>query len=348
SRQSPAWQKAPWLGRIDARESGVRIDRPGRWPFLWDKWPLWNRQVMARHAHRLLHALPRDRPRIVMLFHPLFEPYLAWLQPDRVVYHVYDVYRLMDDWSPAKAAMEARLVARADLISAASPGMALHLPAPGPARARLLPNGADARRFASADQAPCPPDLQAIPGPRIGYVGNINPKVDLEMIRSVAERHPEWHWVFMGPVYMDGLRERDRLAKAAWEGLRRLPNIHHLGLKSREELPAYVVHMAVNVICYRIARVEEGTPEDWVVHGYPTKLHEYLASGRPVVAAPQTALLEFADVIRIATDPDAWEEALGEAIAGHGAGTPASRRARALENTWESRTDQLENWLLEL
>ncbi|MBF0212785.1 MAG: glycosyltransferase [Magnetococcales bacterium] len=349
SRHAPVWQRASWLGSVESRESGVQVDCPGRWPFLWDKWPAWNQQVMALHAARLLRsALPHGGKRIVMIFHPLFEPYLQWLKPDWTLYHVYDVYRLMDDWSPAKAAMEARLVARADLITTSSPGMATHLPAPGPTRARVLPNGADALRFASADHAPCPADLMNIPAPRIGYVGNINPKLDLEMITAMTLRHPEWHWVFMGPVYMDGLRDRDRVAKEAWERLRQAPNVHFLGLKSREEIPAYVVHMDVNVICYKIARIEHGAPEDWVVHGYPTKLHEYLATGKPVVAAPQEALWEFSDVMRIASSIDEWETALTQAIAGHGVGTPVSRRARALENTWDSRVDRLEGWLREI
>ncbi|MBF0429596.1 MAG: glycosyltransferase, partial [Magnetococcales bacterium] len=277
-----------------------------------------------------------------------FEPYLQWLKPDWTLYHVYDVYRLMDDWSPEKSAMEARVIDRADLVTAASPGMASNLPSPGLARVRLLPNGADAARFANADHAPCPKDLAAVPSPRIGYVGNINPKVDLEMIAQMAERHPEWHWVFLGAVTMGGQKERVLAAKAAWERLQRLNNIHFLGMKSRADLPAYVVHMDVNVICYKIARIQEGEAEDWVIHGYPTKLHEYLASGKPVVAAPQDAILDFADVVHIASTVDEWESALMQAISGHGVGTPATRRACALENTWEKRVDQLEAWMLEL
>ncbi|NGZ06459.1 MAG: glycosyltransferase family 1 protein [Magnetococcales bacterium] len=345
SRHTESWQRAPWLGRLETRESGVRVDRPGRWPCLWDRSSFWNQRVLAMHAARLLRSSQTPGTTVAMLFHPQFEPLLEWLRPDWVVYHVYDVYRLMDHWSPAKSAMEERLVTRADLITASSPGMARHLPAGGHLKARLLPNGADAHRFANADHAPCPQDLAAIPTPRIGYVGNINPKIDLDMVTMIAIRHPEWHWVFMGPIYMNGTQDRERLARQAWERLLHLPNIHFLGLKGRDEIPAYVVHMDVNVICYKIARIEQGAPDDWVVHGYPTKLHEYLATGRPVVAAPQEALREFADVMQIASDTDAWENALKQAIAGHGVGTPATRRARALENSWDRRVDQLENWL---
>ncbi|MBF0181247.1 MAG: glycosyltransferase [Magnetococcales bacterium] len=341
-RATPIWRKAPLLGQVEPRECGVLVDRPGRFPALWPKWPAWDRAATALSVARLLHALPdRHGPRIAMLFHPMFEPYLEWLRPTWTLYHVYDVYRLMDDWSPDKSAMEERLVAKADLITASSPGMARALPGLGAQRARLLPNGADARRFAQA-AADCPADLANIPFPRIGYVGNINSKVDLEMIDHVAERHPEWHWVFLGPVYMNGDREREVTARARWERLQQRPNIHYLGLKSREETPACVAHMTVNTICYKIAA------DDWVVHGYPTKLHEYLATGLPVVAAPQEAILAFGDVVAIASTHQEWLAALADAIAGNGAGTPITRRERALANTWDSRVDLLEAWLLEL
>ncbi|MBF0294843.1 MAG: glycosyltransferase [Magnetococcales bacterium] len=344
-RGTPVWQKAALLGRVERREGGVLVDCPGRFPALWPRWPAWDRRVIALTVARLLRALPDpNAPRIAMLFHPMFEPYLEWLRPERTLYHVYDVYRLMDDWSPDKSVMEERLVARADLITASSPGMARALPGQGPQKARLLPNGADARRFAqvAASLPPCPADLANIPSPRIGYVGNINSKVDLEMIDRVAEHHPGWHWVFLGPVYMNGDREREVTARMRWERLQQRPNIHFLGLKSREETPVYVAHMTVNVICYKIAA------DDWVVHGYPTKLHEYLATGQPVVAAPQEAILAFGDVVTIAATHEEWEAALAKAIAGNGAGTPATRRERALANTWDSRVDLLEGWLMEL
>lgn len=348
-RHLSLWQRAPWLGTIQPKESGVLVDYPGRWPPIWPKWPAWNQAVMQLHANRLLRAQPpKKNGHIALLFHPVFEPFLQWLQPDWTLYHVYDVYRLMDDWNPAKAAMEARLVARADLITTSSMGMAQNLPLPGPSVAKVLSNGADSARFAAATSLPCPADLARIPPPRIGYVGNINPKLDMEMIAWMATRHPDWHWVFMGPVYMNGSCEREINAKIAWEKLLLFPNIHFLGLKTRDALPAYVVHMDVNVICYKIARNTTGAPEDWVIHGYPTKLHEYLATGKPVVAAPQEAIKAFSDVVQLAETNAEWETALTQALTGQAVGTPTTRRATAMENSWECRVDQLEAWLYEL
>jgi glycosyltransferase involved in cell wall biosynthesis len=43
---------------------------------------------------------------------------------------------------------------------------------------------------------------------------------------------------------------------------------------------------------------------------YPMKLHEYLASGRPVVATPIRTIREFADFVELARTVDEWSNAI--------------------------------------
>ncbi len=348
-RHTPQWRQASWLGWLEARDH-VQVDHPGRLPPLWPKFPAWDRQVIRHHAARMLNGLHQKTPRpIAFLFHPTFEPWLPWLNPTHVVYHVFDAYRMMETWTPAKAVMEQRLIERADLITTSSRGMAETLPWGGDRRARILNNGADSRRFLAADGCPCPDDLAAIPHPRIGYVGSINPKLDLEMVLTLSHQRPDWQWVFIGPVYMNGLTTRDEQSRQLWQQCLQRSNIHWLDRKSLEEMPAYLNHLDVHAICYLIARDQHGLKEDWVVHGYPTKLHECLATGRPVVAAAQQVIVdEFQHVVRIAETTIQWEQAIADALADRGAGTVDQRRTVALANTWEARVDQLEQWLLEM
>lgn len=349
-RHTRPWKQASLLGGVQAKDH-ILVDQPGRWPPLWPKSPVWNQFVQSSHVRRLhgtLDKMASGSDLIAFSFYPSFYPYVSRLRARFVVYHVYDVYSLMDDWSPEKGAMEKAMTERADLITSSSAGMARSLPGTGPQRARVLHNGADSVRFQAASGMACPADLAAIPQPRIGYFGNINPKLDLEMVLSIAEKRSDWQWVFLGPVYMDGLRERDRQAKQRWQSCLTRPNVHFLGLKPREQLPAYVYRMDVNTICYRISVDDQGRAEDWVVHGYPTKLHEYLATGRPVVAAGQDAVKAFAHVVHIANTPAEWEAAIQQALTTGGVGTPAERQSVALENSWDKRVDQLEQWLLEM
>ncbi|MBF0422579.1 MAG: glycosyltransferase [Magnetococcales bacterium] len=348
-RHTPLWQQSPWFGWLQDSDH-VRVDHPGRFPPLWPRFPRWDRWVIRHHARRMLQGLPANGPRpIALLFHPTFEPWLQPIQPEYVVYHVFDAYRMMENWTEDKAGMEQRLLQRADLITTSSQGMADTLPWGGNRRAKVLNNGADAQRFVAAAGVPCPVDLEAIPHPRIGYVGSINPKLDLDMVLSLAKKQTDWHWVFIGPVYMNGSTERDARGRQRWQECLQQPNIHWLQRKSLEEMPAYLNHLDVHVICYLIARDQQGLKDDWVVHGYPTKLHECLATGRPVVAAAQQVIVaEFQHVVTVAETVSQWETAIARALEGQGTGTVAERRQVALANTWDARVDLLERWLLDM
>jgi hypothetical protein len=69
---------------------------------------------------------------------------------------------------------------------------------------------------------------------------------------------------------------------------------------------------------------------------YPLKLHEYLASGRPVVGSPIRSLEDFAGIISLATTADEWSDALAgslEPIAMEPSAIDARQRA-ARRNDW--------------
>jgi len=69
------------------------------------------------------------------------------------------------------------------------------------ANTHYLPNVADYTHFNAAlePQTNIPEDLAAIPGPRLGFVGAISGyKIDIQLIRRVAEARPDWSVVFIG------------------------------------------------------------------------------------------------------------------------------------------------------
>jgi len=57
----------------------------------------------------------------------------------------------------------------------------------------------------------------------------IDERMDIELICGIAEARPDWQIVLIGPV-----------VKIDPQSLPRLPNIHYLGQKSYQDLPAYL------------------------------------------------------------------------------------------------------------
>lgn len=112
-----------------------------------------------------------------------------------------------------------------------------------------------------------PADQQSIPHPRIGYFGVIDERMDLNLIEGIARRKPDWHIVMVGPV-----------CKISPDALPKLPNIHYLGMKSYNELPAYISGWDIAMLPF--------AHNEATRYISPTKTPEYLAAGKPVISTP--------------------------------------------------------------
>jgi hypothetical protein len=144
-----------------------------------------------------------------------------------------------------------------------------------------FPSSVDRRHFAQArngDRSPA--DQASIKTPRFGFYGVIDERMDLEMIAALADAHPEWAIMMVGPV-----------VKIDPADLPQRPNLHYLGGKKYEELPLYLGGWDVALMPFAINESTRFIS--------PTKTPEYLAGGRPVVSTP------IADVIRHYSDLEA-------------------------------------------
>ena len=343
-RESNAWRGAPLFARAEI-EDGILLDLPGRLPFVWPKLEAYSRWVMRQHMARLTRKVRAQRGRgvIAYIFSPEFRPYLDALDPRYVVYHAYDAYPQLPGWGPRQQRFEQELVGRADLVLATTHGTMALIPRGNAAPRHILPNGVDAEAFAAADDdIPCPTALTKIPRPRIGYLGSINQKLDFNIMRGVARARPQWHWIFIGRTLEGaGSPAADPEIAAAYNECLTLPNVHFPGPCPRSEVPAYMLHMDVNTICYR-------TTHGWWEHGYPIKLHESLAAGKPVIASPLRSIVAFSDVVELAGNTEEWIAALEHALADDSLERRKRRVAVARENTWDKRADQLDLWLKDM
>lgn len=338
-RGTAAWQAAPWLGGMQD-DNGVQVDRPGRAMVRWQRFPAWDAAVVGAQARRLRQACGEAGALVAYICHPNLVDYVEALRPDFVVYHCYDLYGNQPGWNATLEIAERELLRRADLVFSPTAMLSQHLSNKAPREVRVLPNAADvvAIQRAVEGKVPAPADLARIPEPRIGYVGSVHPQLDYGLIDALAQRQPDWNFVFIGDD-----QKRDMLAgDQALQSLRQRPNAHFLGPRHRSDVPAYLVHMNVNMMFYRLDSAS------WTHVAYPLKLHEYLAAGRPVVSVPLPMIQEFAPEIAFVQGAQAWEAALAQALSEDDQAMVASRRRIAAQNSWEARTAVLDSWLAEL
>lgn len=162
-----------------------------------------------------------------------------------------------------------------------------------------FPSSVDVRHFGQARQGRVdPPDQAGILTPRIGFFGVLDERLDRELLAAIADRRPDWQFVMIGPV-----------AKIHPADLPKAPNLHYLGARPYDALPAYIAGWDVAMLPFARSEATRFIS--------PTKTPEYLAAGRPVVSTSITDVVTpygKNGLARIADTPDEFTASIGEAL----------------------------------
>lgn len=178
-------------------------------------------------------------------------------------------------------------------------------------------HGVDYAHFAQAqDQSlPVPGDIAAIKGPIAGYMGEIN-SLDIDLLKYLVHENPQVSFVFIGDMYSD------------METVRSMRNVHFLGKRAYEQLPAYLQRFKVCCLYYK-------TEATFNNYRNPKKLLEYLATGKPIVSVSILEVEHFRDHVAIASSYEEYNALLRKAIESD---LPAHREKRiryAEHQTWD-------------
>ena len=251
---------------------------------------------------------------ILWYYTPMALEFSRHLQPALTVYDCMDELSLFKG-APAKLKdLEQELIHRADLIFTG--GQTLYEGKKnGHDNVYLFPSSIDARHFEQARRKQADPaDQQNIPHPRLGFFGVIDERMDLDLLRDIAQARPDWHLVILGPV-----------VKIDPESLPQGPNLHYLGMKTYDQLPHYLAGWDVALLPFAM--------NDSTRFISPTKIPEYLAGGKPVVSAPIRDVINpygTQNLVSIAGTAEEFVKAI-EAIL---------RKTRDETARWLSRVDQ--------
>lgn len=259
---------------------------------------------------------------------PMALPFSDHLRPRLTVYDCMDELSAFMGAPQSLIEQERRLMNRADVVFTGGYSLYEAKQKRHP-RVFAFPSCIDYDHFSqtqtggSRQPLPDPADQQAIAGPRIGYSGVIDERLDLALIAEVASRRPDWQFIFLGPV-----------VKINPDELPQGPNLHYLGMKNYAELPAYFSNWQAAMMPFAI---NEATR-----YISPTKTPEYLAAGLPVVSTPVR------DVVRtyggwervvIADSASAFESGLSLVLRNSfGSDQPELNqflREQSWDNTWQ-------------
>lgn len=257
---------------------------------------------------------PSSRQRILWYYTPMAMAFSRGIEADAVVYDNMDELSAFRGAPPRLLDLEAELFARADLVFTG--GMSLYAAKRRRHRSvHPFPSSIDVAHFHEARRRPAAPADQAvIGGPRAGFFGVIDERMDLDLVAETARLRPDWQFVMIGPV-----------VKIDPASLPTAQNIHWLGGKSYPELPGYLGGWDVGLMPFALNESTRFIS--------PTKTPEFLAAGLPVlstaiadVVSPygEKGLVEIVSdaagmaegLDRLRTPPSGWLETVDDHLAG--------------------------------
>jgi glycosyltransferase involved in cell wall biosynthesis len=323
-----------------------------------------SRSLGFRDTDRLTHHTfvyhPRRHPQAVWSY-PSKEGYLRWLQDiftscgvsmDRAIFWLFPnlmgmaniskhfkphrfVCDIVDDMRTHVALPPAKIQARdenyRELLGLADLAVTNALPVLKSLQGyandmRLLPNACEPG-LAEPGPGSDLERLLSIPSPRIGYVGNLESKLDLKLIEEIATQRPDWNIVLVGSTH-----SRPELLT-----LRRFKNVHFMGVVRYEDVRVWIRNFDVAIMPH-IDSALTNTMN-------PLKLFVYLSQHRQVITTPVANIDEVRKYVRTATGSKEFIVEIESALSNNLQLDWNAVDRHLQDHSWEVRVNAAMEWL---
>ena len=178
-------------------------------PFSEDYW--WINEIIHRFLKNTLskfNLLNNLKDPILYINSPFQLPVLKWFPHSLVCYDCMDQYDAFHKINGRRSKIiiqkEKELLSQIQVAFATSENLLRHISTQNK-NVYLVQNGVSDLfiDYSSRSHSTTPSDFPNGNGPVIGYIGAISNWFDINAIRILAESHPNWRFVIIGPVLID-------------------------------------------------------------------------------------------------------------------------------------------------
>jgi teichuronic acid biosynthesis glycosyltransferase TuaH len=292
--------------------------------FLFDFFNKWNNKKMFKYVANIANIL-NFKDVIHFIDNDVYRSYYSKdiLKPKLSIYYRRDNLLPVAYWKKHALRLEPKLIEKSDLVVCNSPQLADF--------SRIynkvcydIGQGLDLSAYDAKLKFEIPREIEPIPTPRIGYIGEINSlRLDADLLYALAQSKPDYSFIMIG-------REDALFASHA---LHTLKNVHFLGAIDKNKIPQY---MSTFQVCLNPQLLNEITNGN-----YPRKVDEYLALGKPVIATKTATMALFKDYTYLCSSLDDYQNAIEKALADDNTETARQRMIFAQSHSWENNVKRL-------
>ncbi|OAG28023.1 glycosyltransferase family protein [Thermodesulfatator autotrophicus] len=250
-----------------------------------------NRHSVIKAVRQELKRRGLERPILVTTV-PNACDYIGAFGERRVVYYCVDDFA---NWPGHEKdlilKMEEELIRKSDVFVATSEELFKRLER-YQKPIYFLPHGFDFELFHKPILQE-PLTLQKIPRPRIGYIGLIDARLNLNLIRHILSNLLNINFVFIGRNEID-------MTSIKYSNFYYIPPIDY------EQVPSTLQSMDILILPYIVNSFTQTIN--------PLKLKEYLATGKPIVGVPLKEIKKFEPYVVIAETPEEWVKVINDII----------------------------------
>lgn len=257
---------------------------------------------------------------IIWNCNPLYTDYLGNIPATKIIFDA------VDNWShhssfksfvPTLKQNYQRLVNSSDLVTTVSESLVSDLQSN---HTYWIPNAVDTEHFLSTITSP---RLNNIPEPRVGFLGILQDRIDVKLLKQIAEEIPQSYLVLAGPVWKNFPKQE----------LEKYKNIFFTGPVSYQEIPNFYAGFNVGIIPYK--------NNEFIKSTNSMKFYEYLAAGLPVVSTPSGGIEKFEGVINIANSTAEFVSSIKDILSNPKVDLIQRRRDFVKDETWKNRLETI-------
>lgn len=317
----------PPLGRLwkwERQDDGLWIK-----PLLVPGWTRFRRGSTWIVRRAAIKAIRKFDPDLVVYTLPFYADVAAALRGKVCqVYFAHDPFRFYD-WDVARTMeLEREMLTACDGAMAISRTLAEDLQKENGRPVFYCPNavsGAFLEKLAAGGAVA--EQLQSLPRPIVGCIGQINRSYDWKTIGAMADALPHATFVFVGPIIEPSPEHRGTIDEVFCRS-----NVKWLGPRPHAELPGYL--RGFDVCLNPLAITEHNDRRS------PLRLYDYLATDRPILSTAGTEALAHGSLIQTFSTVQEGIDALRAMLSPDYRVDRPARTAYIRENTWEARAEQ--------
>ena len=247
----------------------------------------------------------------------------------RVCYRVYDEVALFPGIASAGAAiekLERKLLKKASVIFTTSSYQYSKRKRHHP-NTHFIPHGCDFNLYNEAiyKNLEKPEDIKHLNSSIIGFVGNIDHRIDWDLIIYLCKKRPHWSILFIGRV--------ENIPELYSQQIKEMPNILLLGQKSPDKIPAYLKCIDVSIMPYLVTGLLSAA--------FPRKLHEHFAAGKPIVSTRWPEVLPYENLVGLAKNKEEFLLFIEEELLSNTVSKVEKRVNLARKNSLENQMNKM-------